>query len=195
MKIVFATHNNNKLNEVESLLSKHVELLSLKDIGCTEDIAETAATLKGNAQLKADYITETYGYDCFADDTGLEVDALDGAPGVYSARYSGEPSNAEANIQRVLKNLKAESNRSARFVTVIALNLKGKQYFFQGTCPGDILKDPQGVQGFGYDPIFKPEGYGTSFAQMSSKEKGLISHRGKAVAKLVKFLSSVNLEL
>jgi len=191
MKLVFATHNNNKLKEVQQLLPNHIKLLSLDDISCTEEILETENTLTGNAKLKADYITRTYGYDCFADDTGLEVDALYGAPGVYSARYAGEPQNGEMNIQKLLVNLNEEPNRNARFKTVIALNLKGKQYLFEGICKGEILNQKQGEKGFGYDPIFKPEGFTKSFAEMALDEKGKISHRGKAVKQLVSFLSSL----
>ena len=191
MKLVFATHNNNKLKEVQQLLPNHIKLLSLDDISCTEEILETENTLTGNAKLKTDYITRTYGYDCFADDTGLEVDALYGAPGVYSARYAGEPQNGEMNIQKLLVNLNEEPNRNARFKTVIALNLKGKQYLFEGICKGEILNQKQGEKGFGYDPIFKPEGFTKSFAEMALDEKGKISHRGKAVKQLVSFLSSL----
>ena len=191
MKLVFTTHNSNKLKEVQQLLPSHIKLLSLNDIGCTEEILETENTLTGNAKLKAEYITRTYGYDCFADDTGLEVNALYGAPGVYSARYAGEPQNGEMNIQKLLVNLNEESNRNARFKTVIALNLKGKQYLFEGICKGEILNQKQGEKGFGYDPIFKPEGFTKSFAEMTLEEKSRISHRGKAVKQLVTFLSSL----
>jgi len=191
MKIVFATHNGNKLEEVQQLLPKRINLLSLPDINCTEDILETANTLEGNAKIKADYITDTYGYDCFADDTGLEVNALNGAPGVYSARYAGEPANAEANMQKLLTSLEDKIDRKAQFRTVIVLNLNGKQYFFEGICKGEILQAKQGELGFGYDPIFKPEGYAVSFAEMSMEEKGKISHRGRAVTKLVEFLKEL----
>jgi len=191
MKLVFTTHNSNKLKEVQQLLPSHIKLLSLNDIGCTEEILETENTLTGNAKLKAEYITRTYGYDCFADDTGLEVNALYGAPGVYSARYAGEPQNGEMNIQKLLVNLNEEPNRNARFKTVIALNLKGKQYLFEGICKGEILNQKQGEKGFGYDPIFKPEGFTKSFAEMTLEEKSRISHRGKAVKQLVTFLSSL----
>ena len=188
MKIVFATHNLNKLKEVQQLLPKTIQLLSLANIDCTEEILETASTLEGNAKLKADYITKTYGYNCFADDTGLEVIALNREPGVYSARYAGEPSNAEANIQKLLTKLNGNTDRNAQFKTVIALNLNGKQYFFEGICKGEILHTKEGEKGFGYDPIFKPLGYDSSFAEMNMEEKGKISHRGRAVAELVKFL-------
>jgi len=190
LELVFATNNLNKLIEVQQLLPDTIKLISLADIGCNEEIPETAETLAANAQLKADYVTQHYGYDCFADDTGLAVAALDGAPGVYSARYAGEDCTPEDNIQKLLAALKNTVDRSAKFCTVIALNLKGKQYLFKGICKGEILYEKQGEQGFGYDPIFKPLGYATSFAEMALAEKGQISHRGKAVAKFVKFLST-----
>ncbi|AOW19423.1 non-canonical purine NTP diphosphatase [Urechidicola croceus] len=191
MKIVFATNNANKLEEVKAMLPSY-EIVGLKDIGCFEDIPETADTLEGNAKIKADYITTHYGLDCFADDTGLEVEALNGAPGVYSARYAGEPSNAEKNIEKLLIELKNEYNRNAQFTTVIVLNLKGIQYIFKGMCEGEILTQKHGKKGFGYDPVFKPNGYITSFAQMTMDEKGAISHRGKAVKKLIAFLNSTS---
>ncbi len=191
MKIVFATNNKNKVKEVQALLPKSIQLLSLKEIGCFEEIEETETTLKGNAKLKADYITKKYGYDCFADDTGLEVDALNGAPGVYSARYAGDDSNSKKNMQKLLKELTSATNRKAQFQTVITLNLRGKQYFFEGICKGEILPKKSGASGFGYDPIFKPQGYDISFAEMTLEEKGKISHRGKAVAKLVLFLQNL----
>jgi XTP/dITP diphosphohydrolase len=191
MKIVFATNNKNKVKEVQALLAKSIQLLSLKEIGCFEEIEETETTLKGNAKLKADYITKKYGYDCFADDTGLEVDALNGAPGVYSARYAGDDSNSEKNMQKLLKELTSATNRKAQFQTIITLNLGGKQYFFEGICKGEILTKKSGASGFGYDPIFKPQGYDISFAEMTLEEKGKISHRGKAVAKLVLFLQNL----
>lgn len=187
-KIVFATNNPHKLAEVKALIPQ-IEILSLSDIGCFEDIPETANTLEGNARIKADFITQKYGFDCFADDTGLEISALQGAPGVYSARYAGEPSNSEANLQKVLLELANNSNRKAQFKTVIALNLDTKTHIFEGTCKGDILTKKRGISGFGYDPIFKPDGFKQSFAQMSQTEKGVISHRGKAVQKLVEFLN------
>jgi len=187
MEIVFATHNQHKLQEVQGLLHKTITLLSLTDIGCTEEILETATTLDGNAKIKANYVSNTYGYDCFADDTGLEVGALNGEPGVYSARYAGDLADAEENMSKLLANLESKSNREAQFKTVVVLNLIGKQYVFEGVCKGEILLTKQGEQGFGYDPIFKPEGFDTSFAQMSMEEKGKISHRGIAVTKLVTF--------
>ncbi len=187
MEIVFATHNQHKLREVQGLLPTTIKLLSLTDIGCTEEILETAVTLDGNAKIKANYITHTYGYDCFADDTGLEVAVLNGEPGVYSARYAGDHAGAEANMGKLLRNLEGENNREAQFKTVIVLNLNGKQYVFEGICKGEIMSAKQGAEGFGYDPIFKPENFDISFAQMSIEEKGRISHRGRAVSKLVAF--------
>ncbi|TDQ23840.1 non-canonical purine NTP diphosphatase [Tenacibaculum caenipelagi] len=192
MKLVFATNNQNKLTEVQKMLPDSIELLSLKDIQCFDDIEETAITLEGNAQIKANYITEKFGYNCFADDTGLEVEALNGAPGVYSARYAGESNNSENNMQKLLTELSGKTNRKAQFRTSICLNLNGKQFFFNGICKGDILLEKQGQQGFGYDPIFQPEGYNKSFAEMSSEEKNKISHRGLAIQQLVAFLKSID---
>ena len=191
MKLVFATNNLHKLKEVQEMLSNSIEVLSLKDIGCFEDIEETESTLEGNAKLKADYITKKYGFDCFADDTGLEVEALDGDPGVYSARYAGEHGNAEKNMEKLLIELKNKSNRKGKFRTIIALNLTNKQYLFEGICEGEILNEKTGVKGFGYDPIFKPSSASCSFAEMNSEEKNIISHRGIAIQKLVKFLNSL----
>ena len=191
MKLVFATNNLHKLKEVQEMLSNSIEVLSLKDIGCFEDIEETESTLEGNAKLKADYITKKYGFDCFADDTGLEVEALNGDPGIYSARYAGEHGNAEKNMEKLLIELKNKSNRKAKFKTIIALNLTNKQYLFEGICDGEILKEKTGVKGFGYDPIFKPSNASCSFAEMNSEEKNIISHRGIAIQKLVKFLNSL----
>ncbi len=191
MEIVFATHNLHKLEEVQQLVPASIQLLSLDDINCTEEILETANTLEGNAIIKADYITKTYGYNCFADDTGLEVVALNGAPGVYSARYAGEPANAEANMLKLLTNLENMTNRDAQFKTVIALNLGGKQHLFEGVCKGEMLREKQGEQGFGYDPIFKPEGTNISFAEMPMDVKGVISHRGRAIAQLVAYLNQL----
>ncbi len=192
MKLVFATNNLNKLKEVQEMLSEKIELLSLKDIGCTEDIEETATTLEGNSKLKADHITNHYQYDCFADDTGLEVDSLEGAPGVYSARYGGEPRNADRNIDKLLGELQNNNDRSAQFRTIITLNLKGKSYDFEGVCKGQILQERSGNGGFGYDPVFQPEGHSLSFAEMSAEEKNRISHRGLAVEKLVQFLNNLD---
>ena len=191
MKLVFATNNLHKLKEVQEMLSNSIEVLSLKDIGCFEDIEETERTLEGNAKLKADYITEKYGFDCFADDTGLEVEALDGDPGVYSARFAGEHGNAEKNMEKLLIELQNKSSRKAKFRTIIALNLRNKQYLFEGICEGEILNEKSGVKGFGYDPIFKPKNASCSFAEMNSEEKNIISHRGIAIQELVQFLNSL----
>jgi len=191
MKLVFATNNLHKLKEVQEMLSNSIEVLSLKDIGCFEDIEETEITLEGNAKLKADYITKKYGFDCFADDTGLEVEALDGKPGVYSARYAGEHGNAEKNMEKLLFELKNKLSRKAKFRTIIALNITNKQYLFEGICDGEILNEKTGVKGFGYDPIFKPSNASCSFAEMNSEEKNIISHRGIAIQELVQFLNSL----
>jgi len=194
MKLVFATNNKNKLIEVQKLLPKSIELLSLGDIGCYEEIEETGSTLQENAIIKANYITENYGYNCFADDTGLEVNFLNGKPGVYSARYAGEDNNAENNMQKLLTELNEIEDRQAKFRTVITLNLNKKQTLFEGICKGEILKVKHGEKGFGYDPIFKPKGFDSSFAEMTLAEKGKISHRGKAVAKLIYFLNKIYFE-
>ncbi|WP_275315207.1 non-canonical purine NTP diphosphatase [Tenacibaculum bernardetii] len=192
MKLVFATNNLNKLAEVKKMLPKNIELLSLNDIQCFDDIEETATTLDGNAKIKADHITSKFNFNCFADDTGLEVESLNGAPGVYSARYAGEPSNSENNMQKMLTELNGKENRTAQFRTSICLNLNGKQFLFNGVCKGNILTKKHGEKGFGYDPIFQPEGFKQSFAEMSSEEKNTISHRGLAIKKLVEFLKSIN---
>lgn len=191
MKLIFASNNKNKILEIRNQLPNSIEILSLEDIGCNVDIPETAKTIEGNALLKADYIKRHYGFDCFADDSGLEVDALNGAPGVYSARYAGEEKNDAANNTKLLEKLKDSNNRKANFKTVIALHYKGVQYLFTGTVEGEILKKPQGNKGFGYDPIFKAEGMINSFAELSLEEKNTISHRGKAVKQLIDFLLSV----
>ena len=190
MKIVFATNNPNKLKEIQALIPNGIEIVSLKEIGCTEDIPETGDTLEANAFQKAHYIKEYYGYDCFADDTGLEVEALNGAPGVYSARYAGAERSAEANMDKILNELQGKENRTALFRTAIALILKGEEHLFEGKVKGYISKDKQGDEGFGYDPIFLPENEKTSFAQMSMKQKGTLSHRGRAVKKLVAYLKN-----
>lgn len=190
-KIVFATNNAHKLAEVRALIPDW-EIVSLSDIGCFEDIPETANTLRGNAQLKADYITQKYGLDCFADDTGLEIEALNGEPGVYSARYAGDQANSEDNLQKVLINLKEKENKNAQFRTIIALNLASKTHFFEGICKGKILTKKMGESGFGYDPIFQADGFAKSFAEMTQKEKGKISHRGKSVHKLMVFLNKLS---
>ena len=188
LKLVFATNNKHKLEEVQAMLT-NFEIVSLAEINCFEDIPETATTLEGNAILKANFITEKYGLDCFADDTGLEVEALNKDPGVFSARYAGEDNNAEANIKKLLKNLENTQNRIAQFKTAIALNIQGKQFIFEGVCKGTILTEKRGESGFGYDPIFMPDGFNRSFAEMNLNEKGNISHRGKAIEKLVTFLN------
>ena len=188
VKLVFATHNLNKLKELKELVPGSLELLSLDAISCKEDIPETSSTIEGNALQKARYVKEKFGYDCFADDTGLEVAALDGAPGVYSARYAGEGKNNEANIDKLLKELNDKNNRQARFKTVIALILNGKEYLFEGICQGEILHKRAGEKGFGYDPVFRPDGYSQTFAQMDLHEKSSISHRGRATQKLIEFL-------
>ncbi|WP_243348738.1 non-canonical purine NTP diphosphatase [Parabacteroides sp. FAFU027] len=188
-KIVFATNNQHKLEEVSSILEGKVEILSLNDINCFEDIPETADTLEGNALLKARFVKEKYGYNCFADDTGLEIKALNNAPGVISARYAGEQKDAQDNMRKVLTELNGESERQARFRTVIALILDGQEHLFEGIVTGDITETAFGNGGFGYDPIFRPEGYDCTFAELSSNEKNSISHRGRAVQKLIEFLS------
>jgi XTP/dITP diphosphohydrolase len=172
------------------MLPDSIQLLSLKDINCFDEIDETETTLEGNAKLKADYITKKFGFNCFADDTGLEVDSLEGKPGVYSARFAGEPANSENNMQKLLVDLEHKNSRKAQFRTAVSLNINNEQFLFEGTCKGEILKRKHGEKGFGYDPIFKPEGFNESFAQMSSEEKNKISHRGIAIQKLVRFLSN-----
>jgi XTP/dITP diphosphohydrolase len=191
MKLVFATNNLNKLKEVQEMLPNSIQLLSLKDIHCFDEVDETETTLEGNAQLKADYITQKFGFNCFADDTGLEVESLDGKPGVYSARFAGEPSNSENNMQKLLVDLETKSNRKAQFRTAVSLNINENKFLFEGICKGEILRSKQGEKGFGYDPVFKPEGFEQSFAEMTSEEKNKISHRGIAIQKLVEFLSKI----
>ncbi len=195
MKIVFATNNQHKLAEVRQILGERFEVVGLKDIGCDEDIPETADTLEGNALQKARYVKEHYGLDCFADDTGLEVVALNGVPGVHTARYAelfgnGFSHDSDANMNLLLHNLEKITDRSARFRTVIALLYQGQELFFEGICPGTILREQHGTEGFGYDPIFQPEGYDRCFAEMTADEKNAISHRGRATQKLVEFLKN-----
>ena len=190
MKLVFATNNLNKLKEVQEMLPNSIELLSLKDINCFDDIDETETTLEGNAKLKADYITNKFGFNCFADDTGLEVESLEGRPGVYSARFAGEPANSKNNMQKLLVELQDKAIRNAQFRTAIALNIKDEKFLFEGICKGEILTKKRGAKGFGYDPIFKPNGFNQSFAEMTSEEKNTISHRGIAIQKLVAFLNN-----
>ena len=192
MKLVFASNNKNKIQEIQALVPNSIQILSLEEIGCTEDIPETADTIEGNAILKANYVTEKYGYDCFADDTGLEVDSLNGAPGVYSARYAGEQKDANDNMDKLLDELKDKSNRKANFKTVIALNLNGKQNLFTGIINGKIINEKIGTNGFGYDPIFVADGYNKTFAELSMEEKSTISHRGIAVKELILFLQKQN---
>ena len=188
MKLVFATNNPNKLLEIKSLVPANIDILSLKDINCFDEIPETYPTLEENALQKANYIYKNYGYDCFSDDTGLEIDVLFGKPGVYSSRYAGENCNSDDNIDKVLNKLLLEKNRSACFRTVIALIVSGKKTLFNGICHGSITNKRQGLKGFGYDPIFIPEGFNKTFANMNQMEKGRISHRGKAIKQLIKFL-------
>lgn len=190
MKLVFASNNKNKIKEIKNQLPDTIEILSLEDIGCMIDIPETADTIEGNALLKANYIKRHYGYDCFADDSGLEVDVLNGAPGVYSARYAGEEKNDDANIDKLLTTLTGEDNRKANFKTVITLHFQGETYNFTGIVNGNILEKRQGKQGFGYDPIFIADGMDKSFAEIDIDQKNAISHRGKAVRQLVDFLLS-----
>ncbi|HEX8561377.1 MAG TPA: non-canonical purine NTP diphosphatase [Flavobacterium sp.] len=190
MKLVFASANTNKIEEIRQMFPQHIELLSLEDIGCFEDIPETADTIEGNAILKADYVTRKFGMDCFADDTGLEVTALHGEPGVYSARYAGEHRSADDNIAKLLNALTAQTDRSAQFKTVIALNMNGSQTLFTGIVTGNITLDKNGEGGFGYDPVFVPDGFTETFAQLPMEQKAAISHRGAAIRKLVDYLKN-----
>ena len=194
MKLVFATHNKHKLSEVQRMLPQGLTLLTLDEIGCFEDIPETSTTIEGNAIQKAQYIKERYGYDTFADDTGLEVAALNNAPGVYSARYAGEAKDNEANINLLLANLKDKPNRQAQFKTIFALCLGEELYTFEGIVRGEITYERKGTGGFGYDAVFLPEDYKETFAQMSADEKNRISHRGRALQQLSAFLRKVEKE-
>jgi XTP/dITP diphosphohydrolase len=187
-QLVFATNNNHKLEEVRDILGDNLQLLSLKDINCLEDIPETADTLEGNALLKAQYVKQHYGYDCFADDTGLEIPALNNAPGVYSARYAGEAKDSKANMCKVLQELESKADRSAQFRTVIALIIGEKEYLFEGIVKGILIREARGNAGFGYDPIFIPDGYSETFAELGTDIKNKISHRAEAVNKLKNFL-------
>ena len=191
MKLVFATANQNKAKEIQSLIPDSIRILSLNDIDCTEDIPETQPTIEGNASQKAFYVYENYNNNCFADDTGLEIEALDGRPGVLSARYAGEAKNADDNMKKILLEMQDVTNRKARFKTVISLVIDGKEELFEGVVNGTILTQKRGEKGFGYDPIFQPEGSDKTFAEMDLDEKGKISHRGIAVAKLVAYLSAL----
>ena len=192
INLIFATNNPHKLDEVKQKLNGAFLIQTLQDIGCVDDLPETSDTLEGNALQKARYLHEKYGCNCFADDTGLEVEALNNAPGVYSARYAGEAKNSEANMDKLLRELSGQSNRKARFRTVIALILDDKEYLFEGVATGTILEERQGDKGFGYDPLFLPDGYAKSFAQLSMDEKNAISHRGRATEKLLTFLNEYN---
>ena len=189
-KLLFATNNINKLNEIRSAI-KQIEIVGLQDININEDIPETGNTLNDNALQKAQFVYNKTGLNCFADDTGLEIDYLKGSPGVYSARYAGEKCSAEDNMQKVLVELTNSNNRKAVFKTVIALIIDGKKYFFEGQVKGEILKEKSGTDGFGYDPIFRPNGFNQSFAEMTMKQKNEISHRGIAVQKLIDYLNKI----
>lgn len=189
-KLVFATNNAHKLDEIRAILGDKIEVLSLKDINCDTDIPETADTLEGNAALKAEYIYKNYGLDCFADDTGLEVEALGGAPGVYSARYAGgDGHDSEANMRKLLQELDGEHNRKAQFRTAICFIEQGEEHLFEGIVKGSIIEQKRGASGFGYDPVFMPEGYEETFAEMGNAEKNKISHRARAVEKLCEYLN------
>lgn len=188
-KLVFATNNPHKLEEIKAILGDKIEILSLSDINCHADIPETSDTLEGNARQKSLYIYEHYGMDCFADDTGLEVESLNGAPGVYSARYAGDGHDSQANMRKLLDEMKEKNNRRARFRTVISLIEKGEEQQFEGIVRGEILRETRGSSGFGYDPIFKPEGYEETFAELGNEIKNKISHRARAVNELCKYLS------
>jgi XTP/dITP diphosphohydrolase len=191
MKIVFATNNPNKLAEIKALVPDSIEIISLKEIGCYDELPETRDTLEGNALQKAEYVVNKYQIPCFSDDTGLLVDALNGEPGVYSARYAGLENSSEKNMNKLLKNLEGQNNRSASFETVVALILNGQNHIFNGSVVGEITVEKQGLDGFGYDPIFIPENGKLTFAEMSKEAKGKISHRGRAVRKLITFLSTL----
>ncbi|MDR3694572.1 non-canonical purine NTP diphosphatase [Mucilaginibacter sp.] len=187
-QLVFATNNRHKLDEVAAKVGDHIKLLTLEDIGCREEIPETGCTFRENASLKSHYIYDKYKLDCFGDDSGLEVDALNNEPGVYSARYAGTHGNHEANIDKVLARLAGEANRNARFHTVISLIWNGEEHFFEGIVEGTIRNERSGAKGFGYDPIFQPDGYAVTFAEMTMEEKNRISHRGRAMEQLIDFL-------
>lgn len=190
MKILFATSNQNKANEIRKMLPRNLKLLTLSDIDISEEIPETSDTIEGNAKQKADYITNHFQLNCFADDTGLEIEALDGEPGVRSARYAGKDRSDEANIHLVIEKLASQKNRSARFKTVIALNINGAQHLFEGIVNGTIRHSKSGTNGFGYDPIFEPENCGKTFAEMTMDEKNSYSHRARAIEKMIDFLNN-----
>lgn len=192
MQIIFATQNSNKVKEIQSQLDKEFQILSLLDLNYTDELEETQETLDGNALQKARFVSEKFKCNCFADDTGLEIKSLNNEPGVYSARYAGEAKDFDANMNKVLEKLDGKKDRSARFRTVIALILNGKEYCFEGVCEGEITRTKVGDKGFGYDPIFKPKGYEKTFAEMTLEQKSQISHRGLAVNKLVDFLKNTN---
>ncbi|MCB9225108.1 MAG: non-canonical purine NTP diphosphatase [Crocinitomicaceae bacterium] len=194
MKLIFATHNAHKAKEIQKMLPESIQILTLEEIGCFDEIPETADTLEGNASLKSSFVKDHYGVNCFADDTGLEIEALNGEPGVLSARYAGETKDPQANMDLVLSRLEGNSNRKARFRTVISLWLNEEEYLFEGIVDGTIRTERSGAEGFGYDPIFQPDGYEITFAEMSMDEKNKISHRGRAVQKLVDFLSQLKLD-
>lgn len=191
-KLVFATNNPHKLEEITEIIGKDsIELHSLKDINCDADIPETADTLEGNALLKARYIYNNYHLDCFSDDTGLEVESLGNLPGVHSARYAGEEKSSEANVSKLLHELEEKSNRKAQFRTVIALIVNGEEKLFEGIVKGEIIRERRGVNGFGYDPVFVPEGYNQTFAELGNEIKNKISHRAKAIEQLCEYLKSI----
>ena len=189
-KLVFVTNNAHKLEEVAAILGDQIELLSLNDIGCHTDIPETAETLEGNALLKSSFIFKNYGLDCFADDTGLEVEALNGAPGVYSARFAGEEHDSQANMRKLLHEMEEKDNRKARFRTIISLIEEGREHQFEGIVNGSITREKKGDSGFGYDPVFQPDGYDQTFAELGEETKNKISHRAQAVARLCEYLAS-----
>ena len=189
-KLVFATNNAHKLEEVRAVLDNKIEIVSLNELGCYDDIPETADTLEGNALIKAEYVFNKFEMACIADDTGLEVEALNGEPGVYTARYGGEPHNAQKNMQKLLTNLKGIENRKARFRTVIVLKDAERELYFEGTIHGHISETPSGAAGFGYDPVFVPDGYNKSFAELGPELKNKISHRALAVEELIRFLKN-----
>lgn len=190
MKLIFATHNQNKLSEVKALMPQNIELLGLRDINFHEDIEETALTIEGNASLKSTAIYKSVGINCFSDDSGLLVDALNGEPGVHSARYAGEQKNDEDNIRKILTELNGKENRKAHFKTVMSLIVEGKEHLFEGKINGTIITEKRGNNGFGYDPIFVPDGFTKTFAEMTKEEKSSISHRGIALKKLIEFLKT-----
>lgn len=188
-KLVFATNNTHKLEEIKAILGNKIDILSLSDINCHDDIPETSDTLEGNARQKSQYIYEHYGLDCFADDTGLEVESLGGAPGVYSARYAGDGHDSQANMKKLLDEMKEKNDRKAQFRTIISLIEKGKERQFEGIVRGEIIREAKGNGGFGYDPVFKPEGYDETFAELGNEIKNKISHRAHAVNELCRYLS------